>query len=212
MKRFYAELGIPVVLLAAALCILMASECPTLAQSNSRSIPTSIERREDQLNRQSKEYERDSLNAELNGRLDKPSDQKRTNVVAAEIQHDFEGLQAGYNRIVLTMASKKDSHDDAVLGAVAEIEKCSARLKNNLALPRLDDKAKREVASDATSEKMEPILMLRKYVYSFVTNPLFESKGVLDVRQAKKARQDLEMIIELSESIRKEGDKLKKAH
>jgi hypothetical protein len=58
---------------------------------------------------------------------------------------------------------------------------------------------------------MEPLLMLRRYVYSFVTNPLFESKGVLDVRQAKKAGQDLDMIIELSESIKKESDKLKKA-
>jgi hypothetical protein len=212
MKGRYPKLRSLAVLPVVALCILAASEDRTLAQSNSRSIPTSIERREDQLNRQGKEYERDSLNAELNGRLDKPRDQKRTKLVAAEIQHDFEGLQSGYNRIVLTMASKKDPNDDAVLTAVAEIGKCSARLKDNLALPRLDDKEKKEFLIETASEKMEPLLMLRRYVYSFVTNPLFESKGVLDVRQAKKAGQDLQMIIELSESIRKEGDKLKRAH
>jgi hypothetical protein len=213
MKGHYPKLRTLVVLLAAMLCMLAAaSEERTFAQSNSRSIPTSIERREDQLNRQSKEYERDSLNAELNGRLDKPRDQKRNKVVAAEIQHDFEGLQSGYNRIVLTMASKKDSNDDAVLTAVAEIGKFSARLKDNLALPRPDDKEKKEFLIEIASEKMEPLLMLRRYVYSFVTNPLFESKGALDVRQAKKAGQDLQMIIELSESIRKESDKLKKAH
>lgn len=212
MKGRYPKLRTLVVLLVATLCNLAASEHRTLAQSNSRSVPTSLERRAEQLNRQGAEYERDSLNAELKGGSEKPRDQRRLKVVATEIQQDFEGLQAGYNRIVLTMASKKDPHDDAVLTAVAAIGKCSARLKTNLGLPRPDDKAKREVGTDTTSEKMEPLLMLRKYVYSFVTNPLFESMGVLDVRQAKKAGQDLERIIELSESIRKEEDKLKKAH
>lgn len=206
-----AKLKTFAVVLVGALCIVAASESSTLAQAG-REVPSSLERRVDQMNRQGVEYERDSLNAELKAGSHKPRDQKRDKMVAAEIQEDFEGLQAGYNRIVLTMASKKDANDDAVLVAVADIGKRSARLKNNLALPRPDDKEKKEVRSGAASEQMEPILMLRKYVYSFVTNPLFETKGGLDVRQAKKAGQDLDMIIELSASIRKESDKLKKAH
>jgi hypothetical protein len=211
MKGSYAKLKTFAIALVAVLCIVAASESSTLAQAG-REIPSSLERRVDQLNRQGVEYERDSLNAELKGGSHGPRDQKRNKMVAAEIQEDFEGLQAGYNRIVLTMASKKEPADDAVMNAVAEIRKCSTRLKTNLALPALDDKEQKEARSDAASDKMEPILMLRKYVYSFVTNPLFESKGVLDLRQAKKAGQDLDMIIKLSESIKKEGDKPKNTH
>jgi hypothetical protein len=207
----YIKLKTFAIALVAVLCIVAASESSTLAQAG-REIPSSLERRVDQLNRQGVEYERDSLNAELKAGSHRPRDQKRNKMVAAEIQEDFEGLQAGYNRIVLTMASKKEPADDAVMNSVAEIRKCSTRLKTNLALPALDDKEKKEARSDAASDKMEAILMLRKYVYSFVTNPLFESKGVLDLRQAKKAGQDLDMIIKLSESIKKEGDKLKNTH
>jgi hypothetical protein len=53
-------------------------------------------------------------------------------------------------------------------------------------------------------------MTLRKHIYDFVTNPLFESQGVLDLEQGRKASRDLDRIIELSESITKSGDKLKK--
>lgn len=56
----------------------------------------------------------------------------------------------------------------------------------------------------------ESLMSLRKHIYDFVTNPLFESRGVLDLEQGRKAGRDLDWIIELSGSITKSGDKLKK--
>jgi hypothetical protein len=57
---------------------------------------------------------------------------------------------------------------------------------------------------EANNEQIEESLMtLRKHIYKFVTNPLFESQGVLDLEQGRKAVRDLDRIIELSESIRK---------
>jgi hypothetical protein len=53
-------------------------------------------------------------------------------------------------------------------------------------------------------------MTLRKHIYDFVTNPLFESPGVLDLEQGRKASRDLDRIIELSESITKSVDTLKK--
>ena len=63
---------------------------------------------------------------------------------------------------------------------------------------------------EANNEQIEESLMsLRKHIYDFVTNPLFESPGVLDLEQGRKAGRDLNTIIKLSESITKSGDKLK---
>jgi NADP-dependent 3-hydroxy acid dehydrogenase YdfG len=53
-------------------------------------------------------------------------------------------------------------------------------------------------------------MTLRKHIYDFVTNPLFESLGVVDLEQGIKAGRDLDRIIELSESITKSEDKPKK--
>jgi hypothetical protein len=210
MKRLFVGLKTTGVVLGATLC-LTASEDRVFAQAG-RSIPTPVERREEQMNRQSADYERDSLDRDLKGRSDKPGDHRRNKVVANRIEQDFEGLQAGYNQIVLAMASKKDTNDVSILKAVAEIKKCAARLKDDLALPKPDDNDRKEVPSGTISETMGPLLLLRKHIYSFVTNPLFESSTALDVRQAKKASHDLDQIIQLSESLKREGDKLKKAH
>jgi len=77
----------------------------------------------------------------------------------------------------------------------------------------LHDNQEKKVRGEAGSDQLEEsLLTLRKYIYSFVTNPLFESAAVLDVVRAGKARRDLDEIIELSKSIRKSGDRLKKAH
>src|SRR2546428_4033162 len=113
MKRLFVGLKTAGAVLGATLCIT-ASEDQAFAQAG-RSIPTPVERREEQMTRQSTDYERDSLDRDLKGRSDKPGDHRRNKVVANQIEQDFEGLQAGYNQIVLAMASKKDTNDDSVL-------------------------------------------------------------------------------------------------
>ena len=198
--------------IGAALCLLAASADEAFAQRDRSGPPSPVERRIEQLNRQSEEYERDKLNADLKGPADKPSDQRPAQSTVAQIEQDFKGLQAGYNQIVLAMAAKGGLNYDLVLAAVAEIKKCSTRLKGNLVLPRPNDNQEKKVRGEAGSDQLEESLMsLRKYIYSFVTNPLFESGTVLDVAQAGKASRDLDEIIELSKSIRKSGDRLKKA-
>ncbi|MGI9167507.1 MAG: hypothetical protein ACR2G5_14215 [Pyrinomonadaceae bacterium] len=118
------------------------------------------------------------------------------------------------NQIVLAMASKEALNYDPVLAAVAQIKKCSSRLKGSLALPQPNNDQDKKVSDDVDAHSREQLegslLTLRKHIYSFVTNPIFESPAVLDVVQAKKAGDDLESIVELSESIGKSGEKLLK--
>jgi hypothetical protein len=209
MKELHARVRNVAVMLAGAVCLVAVIPDPAFAQRD-RTPPTSVERREEQLNRQANEYERDKLNRELKEEPNKPGNQRRTHARAAQIEQDFEALQAGYNQIVIAMVVKKDLNHHTVLAAVAEINKCSTRLRGGLALPKSEDKREKDVPSETDNGKIEDsMLRLREVIYSFVTNPLFETKAVLDIRQAEKASRDLDKIIELSERIRKTADKLK---
>src|ERR1700682_564440 len=114
MKELHARVRNVAVMLAAAFCLVAVIQDPAFGQRD-RTPPTSVERREEQLNRQANEYERDKLNRELKEGPDKPGDQRGTHARAAQIEQDFEALQAGYNQIVLAMATKKDLNHYSVL-------------------------------------------------------------------------------------------------
>jgi hypothetical protein len=208
MKEFHTGVKTLVVLVFAALCFIAVSENSASAQSGRA--PTSIQRRVDELNRQGEQYEREQLDADLKGRSDKPSDRKRAQAVVASVEQDFKELQAGYNQIVLAMAAKEGFNYESISDAISEIAKCSIRLKQNLKLPRPNEGQEKMVQLEAGSERIEDrLLTLRKHIYSFVTNPLFESQGVLNVEQAKTASQDLDKIIELSKNLKSNGDRLR---
>jgi hypothetical protein len=127
-----------------------------------------------------------------------------------EVEKDFKQLQEGYNTIVLVMAAKTPLIYPSVSEAINEIAKCSVRLKQNLALPNQNDRAEKGQEAEPASGKIEEELMtLRNHIYSFVTNPLFESHGVLNIEQAKAASGDLDKIIVLSKTIKRNGDRAK---
>jgi hypothetical protein len=216
MKEIYAEAKTVAVSIAAALsCVaaLMAMADATLAQGGgSRGTPpTSVERRQELSNRQATDYEIEKSSRDMKGRPETPGDRTRAQEVAEQIKHDFDGLQQSYNQIVLFMADKEglNRKRDSVFRAVAEIKKYSTRLKTNLALPKPQHEKARVEVNNAPDE--ETLMTLRKHIYDFVTNPLFESPGVLDLEQGRKAGGDLYRVTELSESITKSGDNLKKS-
>lgn len=211
MKKIYAAVKTPAVSSVAPLCFLMATVGVVFAQGGSRGTPpTSVERRQDLSNRQATDYEIENSSRELKKPSETPADRKRAQEIAAQIKHDFGGLQESHNQIVIFMADKQgiDRNHVSVFRAVAEIKKYATRLKTNLALPKTQHEKARVEAGDAQVE--ESLMTLRKYIYNFVTNPLFETPGVLDLEQGRKAGRDLDWIIELSGSITKSGDKLKK--
>ena len=204
MKNFRGG-GIGIrVLAGAASCLLAASAVPARAQGGSRA--RSAERRVDTLNRQGEQYERDGLGRGRAGTADDAGGRRRAEDITAQVKRDFEGLQAGYNKIVIAMASGERADPDSILDSVAEVERCAARLRSNLALPRAKGgKGEKRRGESGAAPAEEPLLALRKHIYSFVTNPLFESPSVLDVEQAGKAGRDLDMILELSERIKRSG-------
>ena len=209
MKNLYALCTNATILIGAALFLVTAMEHSAFAQTGRSA--SSVGRRIEQMNRQGEQYERDKLGRELKGEANSPEERRRAQALAAQVRQDFEKLQAGYNQIVLAMASKEGFNFDSISGAVAEIKKCSTRLKDNLSLPRPKDDKGQEMVSEAVTGQTDELLMtLRKHLYNFLTNPLFESPEVLHVEQAGKASRDLERIIELSKNIGKSAEQQKK--
>ena len=213
MKDIYAEAKTVAVSIAAvvsfvaAFCFLTAAGGVAFAQGGMR--PSPVERRTEILNRQGEQYEIDKSSRDLKGLPKKSDDRRRAHEVAKQIKDDFEGLQESHNQIVLAMAEKEGfSHKlDSIFQAVAEIKKHSTRLKTNLALPKPKQEEARPNEARPNNEQIgATLLTLRKHIFNFVTNPLFDSLDVLDVEQGRTASRDLERIIELSESITKSVD------
>jgi hypothetical protein len=193
----------------AVLCLLTAAAAdPARAQRDDRR-PSPVERRTEILDRQGAEYDLEESSRDMKGRPERPEDRKRAREIAEEIKHDFAGLQESHNQIVLFMAHKEGlNHDlNSVFRAVAEIKKHSTRLKAKLALPKPQEEKTRVEANNEQIE--ESLITLRRHIYNFVTNPLFESAGALNLEQGRKAGADLDRIIELCESITKSAGKLK---
>ena len=190
-----------VVAVSSIVCLIVITDRPVGAQSINPRASGAL-RRNERMQRQNEEYERDRLERELaNG----PEPRGRKNEAdAVQAKQDFEKLQNNYNRIVLAMASKEGIQRHAVLANVAEIRKAAARLKARLALPVL---AKVEEKTEQSAEQGFPdsLLKLQQHIYDFLTNPLFDTPAAYKVDAAKKASADLEKIIKVSETIGKQS-------
>lgn len=209
MKTCYAGGKQLSILMTAALCFLAISAVPALAQRTSRS--TGMERRSEEMNRRRDQLEREMLLRGVEPKS-KDAEQQPAPATVSQVRQDFERIQAIYNEFVRVMASKKPLDYEYVSDATAEIKKCSSRLKSNLALPSADDKGKsRKPQENVGDEQIEAaLLLLTTRIRSFVTNPLFESSGALDIKLSAMASHDLEKIIELSDRIRKRAGTLNK--
>lgn len=215
MKHILIKIDALSIVAAVSLVTLMVAD-KTPAQVASRGTPpTSVERREDLSNRQATEYEIESSGREPKEGPARAADRKHSQEVAEQIKHDFAGLQENHNQIVLFMAEKEGlSHNhDSLLRAIATIKKCAARLRTNLALPKAQQEkvGTRDSGAGENEQLQATLITLRQHIYNFVTNPLFEKPGALDLEQGRKASLDLDRIIELSESIRKSADKQKQS-
>lgn len=204
MKDFCARGTSITALVCAAFFLLTVSPELSLAQRGSPGA-TAAGRRTDTLNRQGEQYERDKLSRDETVTETPPGRRRRAQDLAEQVKHDFEGLQSAYNKIVLAMAPEKHPDFDSILASVNEVKRCAARLKANLALPRAGDEEGKARSNVGDLQMEELLRRLRKHIYSFVTNPLFEATPVFNVEQAGKAGRDLDLILALSEGIKRSG-------
>jgi hypothetical protein len=130
----------------------------------------------------------------------------------AQVQEDFKRLQIVNKDLVLAVPPKGELDLSFVAKSVAEIRKRAKRLNENLALPEPETPiphAEQRVVTKAEQLKL-PILRLGRLIYNFSNNPFFKEASVVDTRQTAKARAELEQIIELSNLIKEDSDRLRK--
>lgn len=205
MRRDRFEFFIYAGLFAAVIVTMPVFSPPVAAQR----APYPINRRLEELNRQSAENERDSLNRERRGDTKKPEHSKQNQALKEQIKKDFEGIQAEYNKIVLNLKPDAEPSPDFIAETAGNIKEYAARLKTNLALPQLKTE-KEEAAPEANFDTpRQSLRALCKHIYNFVTNPIFETPTGLDIELSTRAQKDLEAIIHISDKIKTNSEKKK---
>lgn len=143
----------------------------------------------------------------------KPKPVERDKMAQLQIAEDFEKIQVINNKMMsLTMRAAAPDYG-IIANTTSEIRKRASRLKENLGLEfeaKEDSKEKTKGAVDVQGIKAD-LMSLDNSIMSFVKNPIFKTPGVVNVEQAEKASNDLDVIIKLSQLIRKDAERLEKS-
>lgn len=130
----------------------------------------------------------------------------------SQIREDFRRLQILNNNVMRTVSLSDEPDYKYISDSVREIKKRALRLKINLVFPEAErDEGPRLVESADASDLKPALAALDGLIFSFVTNPVFKETAVVDAKLALKARRDLDGIIELSEKVRKNAERISKS-
>ena len=142
-----------------------------------------------------------------------PEMTEEARLTLSQIARDYSQIQETNNAMLRATIPAPEPNYSKIADSTDEIKGCASRLKDNLGLAKVGKesaKRKRRSASNADDVKAD-LLSLDKLIMSFVQNPIFNKLDVLNVEHATKARSDLEAIMELSQSITKDAQRLKKS-
>jgi len=133
-----------------------------------------------------------------------------------QMNEDFRRIQIVNNQTMQSVFVNNSVDYKSIAVATDEIRKRALRLRQNLALPR--DIGETKSLANQIQVKEQPLFDLEKLkgslraldhsVMGFVGNPLFKVRNVLDAKLAETAGRDLERIIQFSDSIRRDVERL----
>lgn len=143
-----------------------------------------------------------------------PRTPEEEKLALAQIAEDFEKIQVINNKMMgATMRAVAPDYA-RIVQTTAEIKMRAGRMKDNLRLSKADSREGEKSPSYKKAQDAEglkaSLLSLDGSIMSFIQNPIFKNPGVVDVEQAGTASRDLETIIELSNLINKDAQRLSK--
>jgi hypothetical protein len=132
---------------------------------------------------------------------------ERLKALAAQVREDFRRMQV-VNNDMMRAASVNPSLDyKQIFDATGEINKCAKRLKTNLAVLDSDDSKKQKRSGTLEGAEMKQALFqLDDVIMGFVT-----SLAVVDSQKTPRSGRDLQQIIDLSDHIRGNAERMDKA-
>ena len=191
---------------AALILLFFAPAAPLRAQGNRNPPPQTINRNAEQ-DMMSREWNLTHIPDQVNGQF-------KTEQVSTfhQVQEDFTSLQVVNNKMMRAVFIDRSLDYKLIAATTEEIKKRALRLKGNLLLPKVADEEKnRDSQAPSDDEQLKAALLtLDRSIMNFVKNPLFKMNNVIDPNLASKAGRDLESIIEFSEAVRKNVQKLSK--
>ena len=136
-----------------------------------------------------------------------PMDKRQVEALMAQTEEDFNRIMTLHNEIARALASKNELNYQFVFDATAEIKKRASRVQHSLGLGLSDEEAVDLEKSKDGEPIKDSLVKLCHQIRSFVTNPSIENPNTINAEQMKKARRDLESLIQLSGHIKKDSDK-----
>jgi hypothetical protein len=123
------------------------------------------------------------------------------------IREDFMRIQVVNNDMLKAISRDETLDYKLISDATEEINKLAKRLRTNLAVPEVEKDDERQNKTAPTVEEMKAsLLKLDDSIMSFVT-----SLGVVNTQDVNKVGRDLTDVIEISNNIRRDAEKLNKA-
>ena len=204
MKNHCLQTATNIVIAAIAVVLVLPAETAVMAQRMRSAGPTERERQLRDRELALRNLERDRNRTTTDQRLRLPYEQ---------MNEDFKRIQIVNNEMMSAAHGSAALDYRSVSEATGEIKRRASRLKSNLVLPDVDKDEKRQKGRDATgaAQLKSALAALDNLIMRFVTNPVFKKAGVVDGQLSTKARRDLEDIIELSDRIKKNAEKLGKS-
>ena len=145
------------------------------------------------------------------GDTGRPNDPKRSQALMDQVSEDFQRILILHNEIVRALSANRSLSYKFISDAAGEIKKRASRLQTSLKLEKPGPTAENRVTGTSVEgmQTKDELLLLCKQIESFVRNPIIEEPGTVDAQQLGNARKDLQSVVEISDAIKKQVDKLK---
>jgi hypothetical protein len=150
------------------------------------------------------------LNAPGNSKV-RSDDPKRSQAMMDQVSEDFQRILTLHNEIVRAVKSNQPLRNHFISDATGEIRKRASRLQSSLKLEKPERTTENSAADPdlQTMQTNDQLIFLCKQIENFVKNPIIEKPGTVDAAELGNARRDLQRVVELSDAIKKQVDKLK---
>jgi len=141
-----------------------------------------------------------------------PLSDKEKKALIAQVEQDFNRILTLHNEIARSISANGSLDYRFVSEASGEIKKRSARLQSTLMLqPGEKEKTSAPDSVKFDDDNFKPVLAtLCKHIRDFMSNPMIETPGTVNVEDLARAKRDLASVINLSSRIHQRADHLTK--
>lgn len=153
-----------------------------------------------------RDFERES--ARKVRRVDVAAPDRRLTLI--QIKKDFLQIQVLNSELGQELGSNRALDYKHIFDTASKIKTLAGRLDSNLVLGKSEGKEPRPEYEFSEAVLRTSLLSLGDLVVRFVENPIFRESGVFDIHETKKAKQDVDSIIALSDQIKRIAKKLSK--